>query len=219
TCAATRTRKVGSSKPESGAIALRPSRMPCQTSPALRPSAQTAPMPVITTRRLIASAGSGRARGWRRGRRIRSLFREQAPYRFHQSAHRLGIEIRIAIVHLDLVVILDLENYLDRVQRCDLQILQGRIERDLRHVDVGFLGDDAEHRLLHVFAHGPLLFRVPRQYASRREFAFRENNGSDHAAAAAARPANSRGAASTRAKKSAERAITWSRSPSTVIMW
>src|SRR6185437_3353292 len=154
TCAATFTRMSWVSNPVSGAIALRPSRTPVQTVRASWPNAQIAPTPVMTTRRFMAKQLRG---GWRRGRwrrRVRGFFGHQLLDGFDQPLHRFGVEVGIAVGHLDLEVILDLENDLDRVQRRNLQILERRIQRDLALVDAGFLGDDRKHRFLHIVAHG-----------------------------------------------------------------
>src|SRR6185437_6683889 len=154
TCAATFTRMSWFSNPVSGAMALFPSRMPVQIVRASWPNAQIAPTPVMTTRRFMAKQlRGGRRRGrWRR--RVRGLVGQQFFHGIDQSLHRFGVEVGIAVGHLDLEVVFDLENDLDRVQRRNLEILQRRIQRDLALVDARFLGDDRKHRLLYIVAHG-----------------------------------------------------------------
>src|SRR5438309_10022655 len=125
---------------------LRPSRISCQVACAVWPSVVIAPMPVIATRRWLMlrpiQFAEGVCSALRcRGRRFRG---NEFFDRLDQALDRFGVEVRIAVGQGDLVVILDLENDLYRVERLDLQLLERRVEGDLGGIDACLFGDDAE---------------------------------------------------------------------------
>ena len=107
-----------------GPIAERPSRSAAHVAGAVWPSGVTAPMPVMTTRCMTiaridaaeAQAGGGFA-----------ALRRRASRRYRPGPDRFGVEVRIAVGHRDLEVILDLEKDLHGVERLDLEILQRRL--------------------------------------------------------------------------------------------
>src|SRR5262249_4469026 len=125
-----------------GPIAERPSRSAAHVAGAVWPSGVTAPMPVMTTRRMtrwnLRSACG----------RLRALLGDELLDGVDQALHRLGVEVRIAVRHRDLERILDLEKDLHGVERLDLEILQRRLGRDLRAIDAGFLRDDVVDSVL-----------------------------------------------------------------------
>src|SRR5512146_1215876 len=134
-----------------GPMPERPSRIALQVDFASCPSAQIAPIPVIATRRigfpLPARFVVSALRGRRGGGSL--LFGDELLDRLDQALDRFGVEIRVAVGHRDLVVVLDLENDLHGVERLDLQILERRVEADLADIDAGLLGNDGKDRFLH----------------------------------------------------------------------
>src|SRR4029453_18152704 len=118
-----------------GPIAERPSRIAAQVADASWPSAQIAPIPVMATRRMVQVSDSALRRRRRRGG---LLFGDESFDRLDESLDRLGVEVRIAIGHRDLVVVFYLENDLHRVERLDFEILERRVRADLAKIDAGF---------------------------------------------------------------------------------